>query len=494
MLDYDTRSAILRLRREGHGHLTIARALKVSRNAVRRVLKSGEAKVPALQRATQVDPHIETVRALHTSCEGNMIRVQEELERAGHPIPYSTLTRFCRAHGIGVAPKVPAGSYTFGPGQESQHDTSPHRVLIGGTRQLVQCASLVLCFSRMTFAKVYARFTRLECRAFLTEAACYFEGTTDDCMTDNTSVVVGSGTGKNAVPAPAMLAFAERFGFHFIAHELGDANRSARVERPFDYIERNFYPGRTFADIDDLNRQLREWCGQVNRRPKRSLQCAPLELFEIEKPRLHKLPLHVPEVYDQHIRRVDTEGYVSLHANRYSVPAESLGRQVQIRESVDNVRIFDGHQLLAEHKRRPTGARQRALLPEHRARRIPQPGEAPTHEERALRAVSSGVSQLIDILRKRHGGRAVRSMKQLHKMWRDYPADSLVIAVDEALAYGLSDLNRIESMILRHIDGDFFRLPATDVEPAIPVTPTTSAVPTTEPERPHDEEEDPPTE
>lgn len=37
MLDYDTRSAILRLRREGHGHLTIARALKVSRNAVRRV-------------------------------------------------------------------------------------------------------------------------------------------------------------------------------------------------------------------------------------------------------------------------------------------------------------------------------------------------------------------------------------------------------------------------------------------------------------------------
>jgi hypothetical protein len=43
-------------------------------------------------------------------------------------------------------------------------------------------------------------------------------------------------------------------------------------------------------------------------------------------------------------------------------------------------------------------------------------------------------------------------------------------------------------MILRHIDGDFFRLPATEVELS------TSVVPTTEPERPHDEEEDPPTE
>jgi len=491
LLDFDTRNAILRLRREGHGLLTIARALKVSRNAVRRVLKSGEAKVPPLHRASQVDPHLETVRALHTSCGGNMIRVQEELELAGHPIAYSTLTRFCRDHGIGVTPKVPSGTYTFVPGQEMQHDTSPHRVMIGGTRQLVQCASVVLCFSRMIFAQVYARFTRLECRAFLTEAARYFEGTAADCMTDNTSVVVGRGTGKNAVAAPVMQVFAERFGFRFIAHELGDANRSARVERPFDYIERNFYPGRTFADIDDLNRQLLEWCGKVNRSPKRSLQCAPVELYEIEKPRLRKLPLHVPEVYDQHVRRIDTEGYVNLHTNRYSVPAESLGRQVQLRETVDAVRIFDGHQLLAEHKRRATGARQRAMLPEHRLRRPSQPVDTATHEERALRAASPSINQLIDILRKRHGGRAVRSMKQLHKMWRDYPADSLVIAVDEALAYGLSDLNRIESMILRHIDGDFFRLPAVDTEPT---TDSESAVSTPAPETHHDQEEEPPIE
>jgi hypothetical protein len=33
-------------------------------------------------------------------------------------------------------------------------------------------------------------------------------------------------------PAPEMAAFAERFGFEFVAHEIGDANRSGRVERP----------------------------------------------------------------------------------------------------------------------------------------------------------------------------------------------------------------------------------------------------------------------
>ena len=73
-------------------------------------------------------------------------------------------------------------------------------------------------------------------------------------MIDNTHVVVPPAPGATMVPAPEMAAFAERFGFVFRAHEKGDANRSARVERPFRFIENNFLAGRSFADFDDLNR------------------------------------------------------------------------------------------------------------------------------------------------------------------------------------------------------------------------------------------------
>jgi len=48
----------------------------------------------------------------------------------------------------------------------------------------------------------------------------------------NTHVVVLCGTGRQMIPVPEMEAFGERFGFQFRAHELGDANRSGRVERP----------------------------------------------------------------------------------------------------------------------------------------------------------------------------------------------------------------------------------------------------------------------
>src|SRR5206468_10130508 len=51
------------------------------------------------------------------------------------------------------------------------------------------------------------------------------------CMIDNAHLVVLQGTGRAMVPVPEMQAFGERYHFVFKAHEKGDANRSAHVER-----------------------------------------------------------------------------------------------------------------------------------------------------------------------------------------------------------------------------------------------------------------------
>src|SRR5947207_15525282 len=123
----------------------------------------------------------------------------------------------------------------------------------------------------MLFFQACPVFTRFYCKVFLTDALEYLTGAAATCLIDNTHVVVASGTGADMVPAPEMAAFAERLGFVFRAHEKGDANRSARVERPFDFIENNFLAGRRFADFDDLNRQAREFCDKVNAKTKRHL-------------------------------------------------------------------------------------------------------------------------------------------------------------------------------------------------------------------------------
>src|SRR5438094_9189923 len=116
-------------------------------------------------------------------------------------------------------------------------------------------------------------FHRFDCKVFLTDALRYAGGAPQRVMIDNTHVVVLRGTGAAMVPVPEMEAFAERFGFRFAAHERGDANRSGRVERPFNFINNNFLAGRTFSSWEDLNQQARQWCDRVNGTYKKHYPC-----------------------------------------------------------------------------------------------------------------------------------------------------------------------------------------------------------------------------
>ena len=463
MLDLDTRTAILRLSREGHGTKAIAKALGVSRNAVRGVIRSGEATVPPLGREERLGPHLERIRELHVACKGNRVRVHEELAVEGVEIAYPTLTAFCRRHEIGVKPKQRVGTYHFGPGAEMQHDTSPHKVEVGGRNRILQCASLVFCYSRMRYVQCYPRWTRFHVKVFLSAALQHLGGSAGRCMLDNSHVVVLRGTGADAEMVPAMVTFGQRFGFEFVAHEKGDANRSARVERPFHHVENNFYPGRTFEDLVDLNARLLVWCDDYNASWNRHLRASPRELFAAEVGCLNPLPLHVPEVYELHGRRVDTQGYVNLHTNRYSLDEKLIGRWVDVHEHLHRLRVFEGHDLVQEHDKKPHGACKWATLPEHRGRRkfAPPP---PLPEEVVLRAAAPELAALVEALRKHHGGRGAKGVRRLHRIYLDYPTEEVVAAVARALDFGLLDLQRIERMVLRRIAGDFFRLPTHDDE------------------------------
>jgi len=110
----------------------MARAMKVSRGAVRDVLRSATEIVPTLVRPEKATPYRDQILELYARCQGNLVRVHEELVASGAHFSYQALTAFCRRQGIGHEPKEPVGEYHFRPGQEMQHDTSSHRAEIGG--------------------------------------------------------------------------------------------------------------------------------------------------------------------------------------------------------------------------------------------------------------------------------------------------------------------------------------------------------------------------
>jgi transposase len=461
MLDQETRQAILVLAQRGHSVRAIARTLGIARATVREVQKHGSA-VPRLVRAEKADPYRAEILDLYQQCKGNLVRVHEELvEKQQAALSYPALTAYCRRHGIGHPPQPPAGHYHFEPGQEMQHDTSPHQIHIGGKLRPTQTASLVLCYSRMLFFQFYPQFRRFECKVFLTDAARYLDGVCGACMIDNTHVVVLVGTGKNMVPVPEMEAFSRRLGsFAFAAHELGDPNRKGRVEAPFRFIENNFLAGRRFADWADANRQAREWCDRVNATYKKHLKAIPRELYRVEHPRMRRLPLWVPDPYLLHDRIVDIDGYVNVNTNKYSVPFELIGRRVEVRESQDRIVIYLGPREVASHQREVEPLARRITDPVHRpVRGQGRKARPPFPEEPQILAAVPEIADYLAALKQRGKLQTTLALRQLLRMVREYPREPLLAGLRTAAHYRLYDLRRLERLVLRAIAGEYFLLP-----------------------------------
>jgi transposase len=466
MLSQAQRTAILELNAKRVSKREIARVLQLSRLSVRKVLRSNSTQVPEIQRAQKAEPYRQQILDLWISCKGNLVRVHEELRADGAKLSYPALTAFCRRQGIGQTPVVPAGQYHFEPGVEMQHDTSPHEVEVGGRKYLAQTASAVLCYSRLLFFQINPRFQRFDCKVFLTDALRYMGGVVERVMIDNTHVVVLRGTGREMIPVPEMEAFAERFGFRFVAHERGDANRSARVERPFAFIENNFLAGRRFASWDDLNQQARQWCDRVNSTYKKHIRAVPRELFAVERLHLKPLPAWIPEVYRLHPRTVDVEGYVSVNSVRYSVPVAWIGRRVEVRETRDKLEIELDARHTVTHVRALTPPSQRITLAEHR----PPRGEGvkrsdPHPEEQALVQAAPEIAPYVAALKQKGRKVVALALRQLLRLLKEYPRPPFLAAVREAAQYGLYDLDRLERMILRRVAQDYFLLLDADSDP-----------------------------
>jgi transposase len=458
MISEEIRLAVWALHDKGTALRVISRTLGISRNTVRDVVKGANTGQP--RESASCGKHRALIADEYRRCGGNVVRVQEVLKDNGVDIAYSTLTRIVREMGLREPTRIRAGSYTFGPGEEMQHDTSAHKVTLSGKMVKAQCAALVLAYSRKLFIGYYPRFTRFEAKVFLTEAFGFMDGACTRIVIDNTSVIVAHGSGPNAEMAPEMAAFARMYGTTFVAHRVGHPDRKARIERPFAYVERNFLAGRVFEDFFDLNKQARDWCIRIsNPKPKRSLGMSPDDAYVMEKPYLKALPAYIPPVYQTFERVVDLAGYVHVDSNRYSVPERLIGKKAEVHKHWDRIEVFHNRKKVAEHARVMDKRDSRVLHVGHHGPTLRERAhQGPSHEEAALLGHSEILDRYVAELRRRSGGRGVVKLRRLLNLKRDYPPDAFLTAVARAADYGLYDLGRLERMIIENVAGDFFRL------------------------------------
>jgi hypothetical protein len=175
----------------------------------------------------------------------------------------------------------------------------------------------------------------------------------------------------------------------------------------------------------------------------------------IEKPYLQALPSALPPIYEVLERVVDLNGYVSLEANRYSVPERLVGQRVTLYKHPAQVQIYHRGAAVAIHPRLIGQRDARSTDPAHhptptRTPRTPQL-ETQLLPEPELQAYARALKQ-------RGRGRAGRALRRLLEIQRTYPKEPFLAAVRQAAHFGLYDLGRLEKLILQQVAGDFFAL------------------------------------
>lgn len=122
-----------------------------------------------------------------------------------------------------------------------------------------------------------------------------------------------------------------------------------KVERPFRYIREDFFLGRAFRNLEDLNVQLGDWLDTVaNIRVHGTTQRVVAEAFAAEQPQLQALPDHRFDAVLKLERRVSHDGFVAIGVNYYSVP-DRTRRVVEVQQLPDLIRILDLGTIVAEH-------------------------------------------------------------------------------------------------------------------------------------------------
>jgi hypothetical protein len=353
------------------------------------------------------------------------------------------------------------------PGAEMQHDTTMYQVKLAGQATRVTASLLYLRYSKRRYLRFYRPFNRFKMKCFLHEALTFWGYTAPRCIIDNTNLARLRGTGRDAVIVEEMVSFGRQYGFEFVCHEKGHANRKAGEEKALHTVETNFLPGRQFQSLEDLNAQALEWCTvRMDRRALGKTRVIPAEAFECERAHLIKLAAHLPAPYLVEKRGTDQYGYTAFEGNYYWVPGMKRD-DVTILQYSDRLKIYHARECLAEYPLPPEAVKRQKFSPEGMPKppHSPRNGRRPTEvEEKRLRAMGEAVNAYLDFALKPKGIERHRFIREMFALAQQMSPALFIKSVERALRYRIDEVEALPRIaVLLMSQGDSV-LPPVDVD------------------------------
>lgn len=431
---------------------TICRQLGVHHDSVQRVLaQHGVPRAARLLRTSKLDPFVpfihETLRCYPRLTASRLYAMVGARGYVGSPDHFRHLIAQIR-------PRPPAEAFlrlrTL-PGEQGQVDWAHFGTLtIGRAVHALMAFVLVLSYSRRIFLQFFLG-ARMENFLRGHEAAfTAWQGSPRVLLYDNLKSAVLERRGDAIRFHPTLLAFAAHYRYEPRPVAVARGNEKGRVERAIRYVRDNFWPARTFRDLDDLNAQAAAWSdGAAGDRPcPENREQTVRAAFEYERERLLASPDNPFPTDERVVATVGKTPYVRFDRNDYSVPHTAVRRTLTVVASLTEVRVLDAMQVLARHPRSFDRGAQ-IEDPAHIAALVANKRAGRAH--RGIDRLAAAVPDSHDLLTQAaERGEPIGAITAaLLRLLDEYGADELQAAVAEAIARGVPHPNAVRLALER---------------------------------------------
>ena len=350
---------------KGESIHSVAKKYRMSRNTVRKIVRTGQTEFIYSTRETQrpaLGSHVQRLKEIleeevKLPSKGRRTgkKIYEQLQREGYEGGYDAVRRYIKVwkeeHRSKKDAYVPL---VFGKAEAFQFDWSEETVELGGHPRRVWVAQVRLCYSRLRFCMAFQRQELAMVMEAHIRAHEFFGGLCERGIYDNPKTIVQEiGKGKEREYNRRFLEMSSHYLFEPCActpsagWEKGQVERQVGVNR-----ESVFVPRLKFEDMEELNAHLREQMiieAHNNRHPEFSDKRV-WEVYEEEYPYLRRQK-SVFAGYVTEERRAGVQCLVRFDNNQYSVPCEYAGKGISVRIYAERVEMAYEGKKICEHPR-----------------------------------------------------------------------------------------------------------------------------------------------
>lgn len=415
---------------------TISTQLGVHHCTVDRVLaQAGLPKVERAVRASIIDLYLpfimDTLSAFPTLTAARLFEMAKQRGYPGGPSQFRERISQLRPR---KQPEAYLRLKTL-PGEQAQVDWGHFgHIQIGKARRPLMAFVMVLSWSRKIFLHFYLNqqmenFLRGHIAAF--EA---WDGLPKVLLYDNLKSAVLERQGDAIRFHPTLLALSAHYHFEPRPVAVARGNEKGRVERAIRYIRDNFFAGRAWQTLDELNEQAHGWCEGVSadRRCPENKELSVKETFLQEQPSLLGLPDNPFNSDEQKIVRAQKTPYVRFDLNDYSLPHEHVQKTLTVNADLKQLRILENNQCIAEHKR-SFGKGEQIEIEDHINALWLEKTNAKYHRGQDRLHHASEHAQTLLQLSAERGHTLKHTVHHLNQCLDDYGRDELHEALKEAL-------------------------------------------------------------